>query len=353
MRHKPYNTACCLLLLPILGNHAAAQPASNVAPNPPADLLLIHGHIYTSNPTQPWAQALAIRGARIVAVGSDPEVQALRGPRTRVIDLTGRMAMPGIIDSHIHFLDGSLSLDQFALDNVYTLEEIQARVRDYAAAHPDRQWLLGRGWLYDVFKPSGLPTRQLLDAIVPDRPVVVECYDGHSVWVNSKALALAGITKDTPDVNQGGVVVGMVVRDPNTGEPAGVLKEEAMGLVRKLFCKVPDHWLGLCQQNVLLKGILDGYRLRRPVRDDFALVDTAGELVQAPTIAAEVVFECGQIHTSQISHSLYSKFPQLLSCNFADSRQPPNRQRQKKRIYVLGLDDKEPIRFAPVGGEFC
>jgi hypothetical protein len=121
----------------------------------------------------------------------------------------------------------------------------------------------------------------------------------------------------------------------------------------KLFCKAPDHGLGLCQQNILLKSILDGYRLRRPVRDDFAIVDTAGELVQAPTIAAEVVFEHGQIHTSQVAHSLYSKFPQLVSCNFADSRQAPNRQRQKKRVYVLRPDDKELIRFAPVGGEFC
>src|SRR5207248_9912328 len=117
----------------------------------------------------------------------------------------------------------------------------------------------------------------------------------------------------------------------------------------KLFCKAPDHWLGLCQENVPLKGILDGYRLRRPVRDDFAIVDTAGELMQAPTIAAEAVVECGQIHTAQISHRLYSKFPQLLSCNYADSRQAPDRQRQKKRIYGLRLDDKEPIRFAPVG----
>jgi predicted amidohydrolase YtcJ len=89
--------------------------------------------------------------------------------------------------------------------------------------------------LYDAFKPWGLPTKQLLDAIVPDRPVVVECYDGHSVWVNSKALALAGITRETPDVRQGGVVVGIVVRDPQTSEPTGVLKEEAAGLVRKVI----------------------------------------------------------------------------------------------------------------------
>jgi predicted amidohydrolase YtcJ len=237
MKHERRKTMCGLVLLSVLWNCPRARPASPVAGpvGGRADLLLIHGRVYTSNPAQPWAQALAIRGTTIVAVGSDAEAQALRGPRTRVIDLVGRMAMPGIIDSHIHFLDGSLALDQFTLDNAYTLEEIQGRVRDYAAAHPKRPWLLGRGWLYDAFKPSGLPTRQLIDAIVSDRPVVVECYDGHSVWVNSKALALAGITKDTPDIRQGNIVLGTVVRDPQTQQPTGVLKEEAMGLVRRVI----------------------------------------------------------------------------------------------------------------------
>jgi hypothetical protein len=144
------------------------------------------------------------------------------------------MAMPGIIDSHIHFLDGSLSLDQVNLDDAYTVSEIQRQVREFAAAHPDRPWLLGRGWLYDAFKPSGLPTKQLLDEIIPDRPAVIECYDGHSVWVNSKALALAGIDKHTPDPKQGGVVVGTIVRDPTTGEATGVLKEEAVEIVRRV-----------------------------------------------------------------------------------------------------------------------
>jgi predicted amidohydrolase YtcJ len=113
--------------------------------------------------------------------------------------------------------------------------EIQRRIRHFAAAHPDRHWLLGRGWLYDAFKPSGLPTKQLLDEVVSDRPVVVECYDGHSVWVNSKALALAGINKNTPDPKQAGIVVGTIVRDPTSGEPTGVLKEDAMEIVRRVI----------------------------------------------------------------------------------------------------------------------
>jgi predicted amidohydrolase YtcJ len=200
-----------------------------------ADFLLLNGHIYTSNPAQPWVKGIAVRGEKILAVGDDEKIKILRGTGTKVIDLAGRMAMPGIIDSHIHFLEGSQSLDQFALDDAYSIPEIQRRVRAFAAAHPDRKWLLGHGWLYDAFKPSGLPTRQILDEIVADRPVVVECYDGHSVWLNSRALALAGIDRNTPDIKHGDVVVGTVVHDPATGEPSGVLKEDASDLVRRVI----------------------------------------------------------------------------------------------------------------------
>lgn len=121
----------------------------------------------------------------------------------------------------------------------------------------------------------------------------------------------------------------------------------------KLFYKVPDHGLGFCQQNVLVKGIFYGYRLRRPVRDNFVIVDTAGEFVQAPTITPEEVFEHAKIETSQIPHRPYSMFCQLLSRNFANARQASNREWEEKRVYVLGLNDKEPIRFSPVRGEFC
>lgn len=220
-----------VFLLACACSHGPAKAAEAQS----ADLLLMNGHIYTANPAQPWVRAIAIRAERILAVGEDRQISRFRGPRTQVIDLNGRMAMPGIIDSHIHFLDGSLSMDQLSLDDAYTVPEIERRVREFAAAHPDRPWLLGRGWLYAAFKPSGLPTKQLLDEIVSDRPVVIECYDGHSVWVNSKALALAGIVKDTPDPQQGGVVVGTIVRDPTTGEASGVLKEEAMGIVRRVI----------------------------------------------------------------------------------------------------------------------
>jgi predicted amidohydrolase YtcJ len=211
---------------------AGAVPAM-ARPRESADLLFVNSRIYTANPAEPWAEALAVRGTKILAVGSGKDLSNLRGPRTKVLDLGGRMAMPGIIDSHSHFLDGSLSLNQVALDDAYTIPEVQEHLRTFAAAHPDRKWLLGRGWVYDAFKPSGLPTKQLLDELVPDRPVVLECYDGHSLWVNSRALALAGITRSTPDPKKGGLVVGTIVRDPATGEATGVLKEDAMDIMRR------------------------------------------------------------------------------------------------------------------------
>lgn len=230
---RRYVALVFLLSTTFLGCAAATEEKQPRA----VDLLLVNGHIYTSNPRQPWARALAIQGSRIVAVGDEKQLAALRGPATRVIDLGGRMAMPGIIDSHSHFLDGSISLDQVSLDDVYTIPEMQKRVRAYAAAHPERAWLLGRGWVYDAFKPSGLPTKEILDEVVPDRPMVLECYDGHSVWPNSRALALAGIDKNTPDPQHAGIVVGAVVHDPATGEPTGVLKEEAVDLVRRVIPK--------------------------------------------------------------------------------------------------------------------
>jgi predicted amidohydrolase YtcJ len=231
MRFKGRKFWALFPLTLLLFGLASAKPPKKLS----ADILLLNGHIYTSNPNQPWAEALAIQNDRILAVGDEAQIARLRGPRTLVIDLAGRMVMPGIIDSHIHFQDGSLSLDQFTLDDAYTIPEIQRRIRAFAADHPDRQWLVGRGWLYDAFKPSGLPTKQILDEVVPGRPVVVECYDGHSVWLNSRALALAGITGSTTDVKQGDVVVGIVVRDPASGEPTGVLKEDATDLVRRVI----------------------------------------------------------------------------------------------------------------------
>ena len=111
----------------------------------------------------------------------------------------GRLVLPGFTDCHTHFLDGALSLDRVHLDDAKDLPEIQRRVKAYADAHPDQAWVLGRGWTYPAMGPTNLPNKKDLDAIIPDRPVYLEAFDGHTWWANSKALQLAGITRDTPN----------------------------------------------------------------------------------------------------------------------------------------------------------
>ena len=160
---------------------------------------MLHGRIYTLDSKQPWAQAVAIRGDKIVAVGDDAAIGKFRGPGTKVIDAAGQLVLPGFVDCHIHFMDGSLSLGRVNLEGAKDVAEIQQRLRDYAAKHPGNDWLLGRGWDYAMFGAAALPDKKYLDELFPDRPVFLEGYDGHTYWANSKALALAGITHDTPD----------------------------------------------------------------------------------------------------------------------------------------------------------
>ena len=193
-----------------------------------ADLVVIHGRIYTLDSKQPWAQALAIRADKIVAVGDDAAIGKFRGPDTKVIDAAGQLVLPGFVDCHIHFMDGSLSLGRVNLEGAKDVAEIQQRLREYAAKHPGNNWLLGRGWDYAMFGAAALPDKKYLDELFPDRPVFLEGYDGHTYWANSKALTLAGINRDTPDPPN-----GVIVRDSSTHEATGALKEAAQDLVAK------------------------------------------------------------------------------------------------------------------------
>jgi predicted amidohydrolase YtcJ len=197
----------------------------------PADTIITNARIYTVNPQQKWAEAIAIRGEQIVAVGDAKQIGAYRGPSTKVIDAKGRLVLPGFTDCHVHFMSGSLGLTQVDLNGANTVTEIQKRVKEYAAAHPALPWITGMGWQYPVFGPSALPNKKILDDIMADRPVYLVAYDGHSSWANSKALAMAGIDKNTPDPPN-----GKIVRDAN-GEATGALKEAAGDLVEKLLPK--------------------------------------------------------------------------------------------------------------------
>ncbi len=201
----------------------------------PADLVVLHGQVYTENPRQPRAEAVAIRDGKIVAVGSEKEIEAYRGPSTQVIEAQQHMVLPGFADAHVHFIGGSTAMETVALDTAETVAEIQKRVKNFAAAHPDKKFITGYGWMYPVFGKAALPDKKILDAVVPDRPVILTAYDYHTTWANSKALQMADINRATPNP-----LNGIIVRDPVTGEATGALKESAGGLVSRLVPR-PTH----------------------------------------------------------------------------------------------------------------
>ncbi|HJO02413.1 MAG TPA: amidohydrolase [Acidobacteriota bacterium] len=217
-----------LLALTLAGLALAAagdEGASGLQAREPADLVFRGGDVYTVDAARSWVSAVAVAGDRIVYVGSDTGAEAFVGPQTRVVDLDGRMLMPGFQDSHLH--PSGQSLDLARLDNLVDSTEVLRTIQEYADANPDRPWILGRGWLEAAFKPSGVPTRQMLDEVVRDRPALMSNASGHQGWANSKALEIAGITADTPDPPN-----GRIDHDEN-GEPSGILQEAAQGLVRQ------------------------------------------------------------------------------------------------------------------------
>ena len=213
---------------------AACGAAPGPAGGQGADLVILNGRVFAADEPGATAQAVAVAGNKILLVGTTAAVSALQGPQTRVVDAHGGTVAPGFNDSHVHFISGGMTLGHVDLAGLNTLAQVQDQIRTFASTHPDAAWVEGRGWLYSPF-PGGTPTKEQLDAVVPDRPAVMTCYDGHSVWVNSKALALAGITKDTPNP-----LNGIVVKDPRTGEPTGHLKESATALLNAAKPKATD-----------------------------------------------------------------------------------------------------------------
>ncbi|MFJ6708182.1 MULTISPECIES: amidohydrolase [unclassified Streptomyces] len=190
-----------------------------------ADLLFTGGPVLT--PEGPADSAVAVTGERVTAVGPAEELRELAGPRTEVVDLAGRLLLPGFQDAHVHPLPAGLELSQCDLTGLRTAEESVAAVRAYAEAHPERAWILGGGWSMEAFE-GGTPSRELLDAAVPDRPVYLPNRDHHGAWVNSRALELAGVDRHTPDPAD-----GRIERDAS-GAPSGTLQEGAMQLVGRL-----------------------------------------------------------------------------------------------------------------------
>lgn len=193
----------------------------------PVDVIVHNARVYTADPDQSIAEAVAIRGNQILGVGTDREINRLRRPQTTLIDANGAAVLPGFNDAHVHFIEGGLALQMLDLGEAVTPEAVAAQLAAWGAANPGESWIRARDWMDAKF--SVTPTRQLLDAAVPDRPVQILSADRRTSWVNTKALHAAGITRRTPNPP-----AGTIVRDA-AGEATGILKGAATTLVERVL----------------------------------------------------------------------------------------------------------------------
>ena len=194
---------------------------------PPADLIVTGGAIYTADVARPRADAVAVRNGRFVVVGSAAEALAFKGPATRLVDLAGAVVVPGLQDAHGHFLGLGASLTALDLRDTPNPASITAKVAERLGGQPPDRWIVGRGWDQNDWPVKEWPTRQALDAVAPDTPVWLERIDGHAGWANSEALAVAGVTAATVDP-----AGGRVLRDAS-GAPTGVFVDTAQALVER------------------------------------------------------------------------------------------------------------------------
>jgi predicted amidohydrolase YtcJ len=194
----------------------------------PADLVLLNGNIYTVNQKAPHAEAVAVKGDRIVFVGTNAAAKLFQGPNTRVIDLHGATVVPGMTDAHYHFLGVGQREMNLNLEGITNLEDFLAKVKERVDKAKAGEWITGRGWIETFWKNQAFPTRWDLDKISPNNPVILGRADGHGAVANSLALKAGGVTKDTKDP-----FGGQILRDKETGEPTGMLLDNAQGLVRR------------------------------------------------------------------------------------------------------------------------
>jgi predicted amidohydrolase YtcJ len=195
-----------------------------------ADIIIINAKVQTMDRNQPTAEAVAIHRNRIVAVGATKDIRKLAGSTTKVIDAKGQLVLPGFNDAHVHFLSGGFQLASVDLRNANTPQEFAERIRDFAAKLPAGRWVTGGDWDHERWPDANLPTKESIDRFTPNTPVFVNRLDGHMSLANSVALKLAGVTRETADPPG-----GVIVRNPTTGEPTGVLKDSAQSFVWRVI----------------------------------------------------------------------------------------------------------------------
>ncbi len=249
---------------------------------PAADLLITNAKIWTGDKAHPAAQGVAVIGDRIVAVGSNSDVEILRGPTTKTINAGGKLLVPGFNDAHVHFVDGGAQLDSVQLNDVTNTNEFVRRIAEQAKRTPKGEWIKGGDWDETKWSPAKLPTKDLIDGVTPDNPVFLSRYDGHSALANSQALRLAGITSQTPDPPG-----GAIVRDAQ-GDPAGDLKDAAMDLVFKVIPPLTHEQRLRAVRRALEYAASLGVTSVQHMNPDYADIAVYAELLQNDELTTRI-----------------------------------------------------------------
>jgi len=266
---------------------AALVVGCSAEPANPADLVLRDAVIYTVDSAKPWAEAMVIDDGRIVYVGTSDSARSFVGRETEVLRLKGRMVLPGFHDTHVHPVTGGIELGECDLNPAATLDDLRRIVGECVRRDSSAAWVRGGGWGLPIF-PNASPTRALLDSLVPDRPAYLSAADGHSAWVNSRALTLAGVTRATPDPAN-----GRIERD-DSGAPSGTLRESAMDLVsRKLPPYTADDYLAGLERGLAMAarfGIttLHEADASEAIADAYARADSLGRLTARSVLSLRV-----------------------------------------------------------------
>ena len=270
----------CLLLL---GASALAQG------RPAADLIVTHANIYTVDRQHPRAEAVAVIGERIVAVGSRAEIDSWRGPATRVIDAHGRLLLPGFNDSHVHFTDGGAALAEVQLNDAGSVEELRHRLATQVARTARGEWILGGDWDETKWSPRQQPTAALIDDVTRDVPVFISRYDGHQGLANSAAMRLAGISTGTADV-----AGGVIVRD-ETGAPTGIFKDAAQELLFKVIPPRSHEQRLAAARRALAYAASVGVTSVQHMSVEFADVEVYSELLEKGELTTRIY--CAPLET--------------------------------------------------------
>lgn len=257
------------------------------------DLLLLHGKIWTGDSNLPWAQAIAIRDGKIAAVGSDADIAAFAGPKTNLVDLRGRLALPGFNDAHVHFYIGGDTLTSIDLRGVASQQQFRDAMRAYVATRPAGEWILNGSWDQEKWTPAALPTSALIDDITPDHPVWVNRSDGHMMLANRLAMQIAGVDRNTPDVPG-----GEIVRDAS-GNPTGIFKDAAKRLVDRAI-PLPSaahirNAILAAQRHALENGVTS-------VQDMGVLGSRGGETMVEVLRAYQALERAGELHVRISAH---------------------------------------------------